>query len=139
MDHESNPPEREHLFRRLREWTKDQAGQWVLSNQEEAITLVVRDKVGNIAGGVFGDAFLGHFFVKIFWIETQYRKKGLGTKLMKQLEEEARKSGCVTISLETLDFQAEGFYNKLGYQKFSELEFFPGGPVKIYMRKTLNA
>ncbi len=98
----------------------------------------MRDKTGNIAGGVFGDAFLGHFFVKIFWLEEEYRNRGMGTALMKRLEEEARSVGCVTISLETLDFQAEGFYKKLGYEKFSELEFFPGGPVKVFMRKTLT-
>jgi GNAT superfamily N-acetyltransferase len=137
ISREANPPEREHLFRRIREWTKVKASQWELSRQEEALTIIVRDRRGEIVAGTFGDAFLGHYFIKIVWIEEPYQKQGLGSQLMRLQEDELRKLGCITASLDTMDFQAQGFYEKLGYEKFAELKFFPGGPAKIFMKKKL--
>jgi GNAT superfamily N-acetyltransferase len=129
--------EREHLFCRLREWTKDKAGHWPLSKQEEWVTIVARDERDEIIGGLFGDAFLGCFYIRIFWVEPNYRGRGLGGELLANMEQRARELGCATMGLDTFDFQAEGFYLKHGYERFGAMEYFPGGPIKIFMRKTL--
>jgi GNAT superfamily N-acetyltransferase len=130
-------PERDHLFGKLREWTKDKASHWTLSQQEEWVTIVARDERDEIIGGLFGDAFLGCFYIRIFWVEEDYRGRGLGGKLLEEMEQRARESGCATMGLDTFDFQAEGFYLKHGYERFGAMEYFPGGPTKIYMKKTL--
>jgi hypothetical protein len=39
--------------------------------------------------------------------------------------------------VDTFDFQAPGFYQKLGYVEWGVLEDFPGGHRRIYFRKDL--
>ena len=65
------------------------------------------------------------------------RGKGLGRALMQQAEAIAASHGCTGTWLGTLAFQARGFYEKLGYSLFGELENFPSGDSYFFMRKEL--
>jgi len=38
---------------------------------------------------------------------------------------------------DTFDFQARGFYERLGYEAFAELQDFPRGHSRFFMKKTL--
>lgn len=65
--------------------------------------------------------------------------KVVGRALMLEAEREAVRRGCTQAFLETLSFQALGFYEKLGYTVFSRLDGFPPGGAHYAMRKTLEA
>jgi hypothetical protein len=41
--------------------------------------------------------------------------------------------------LETLSFQARGFYERYGYSVFGELDDFPPGHRKYFLKKNLSA
>ncbi|MNJ78333.1 hypothetical protein D3C77_760620 [compost metagenome] len=56
---------------------------------------------------------------------------------MKMAEDLAREKGCVGIWLDTFDFQAPGFYQKLGFTEFGQLEDFPPGHKRFYFQKRL--
>jgi hypothetical protein len=56
---------------------------------------------------------------------------------MQQAEAIAASHGCTGVWLGTLAFQARGFYEKLGYSLFGELENFPSGDSYFFMRKEL--
>jgi len=45
--------------------------------------------------------------------------------------------GCRISHLDTFDFQAKGFYEKLGYTVFGVLEDCPEGHNRYYMSKKL--
>ena len=47
--------------------------------------------------------------------------------------------GCTSFYLETLSFQAPGFYRSLGYAAAFERPQFPHGIVKYYMLKELGS
>jgi ribosomal protein S18 acetylase RimI-like enzyme len=64
-------------------------------------------------------------------------RKGLGSKLLQTAEAEAIRRGCKHAHLDTLDFQAPGFYLKKGYQVFGELQDLPPGHRRIFLRKDL--
>src|SRR5205823_2780313 len=40
--------------------------------------------------------------------------------------------------LDTFDFQARGFYERLGYETFAEVQDFPRGHSRFFMKKTLG-
>lgn len=50
---------------------------------------------------------------------------------------EARRRGCEHALLDTLSFQALGFYTKLGYREFGRLTGFSGGHERYYLTKAL--
>ena len=68
----------------------------------------------------------------------ELRNKGFGTKIVKTAEQIAKDAGCKFAELETLDFQAEDFYQKLGYNKFAIVEKYMGHFDYIFMRKQLD-
>jgi hypothetical protein len=47
------------------------------------------------------------------------------------------KQGCQGAHLDTFSFQAKGFYEKLGYRVFGELEECPAGNSRFYLWKKL--
>lgn len=60
-------------------------------------------------------------YVDILWVDEQYRKHGLGTKLLNEIEKIAIEEKCNLIHLDTFDFQAKDFYIKQGYEVFGVL------------------
>ena len=76
-------------------------------------------------------------YVHVLFIEESYRKKTLGSLLLKKVETEAKALGGTLVHLDTFDFQAKDFYLKHGYEVFGILEDCPKGHKRFYMRKTL--
>ncbi|MEC9485850.1 MAG: GNAT family N-acetyltransferase [Candidatus Izemoplasma sp.] len=67
-------------------------------------------------GGVTCDVYEDSIYVHLFVVNESYRKQHIGKKLMHRVEQEARKRACIQINLGTAEFQAEGFYEKLGFE-----------------------
>lgn len=68
-------------------------------------------------------------------ILKEFRKQGYGYYLMKACEEIARNQNIHKVVLDA-QVQAQGFYEKNGYQSFGEVHFDEGEP-HIYMKKQL--
>ena len=64
------------------------------------------------------------------------RGKGIGCELMGAAEARAVERGCHSAWVDTFSFQAPGFYRKLGYQVFGELDY-PPGHRRIFLQKRL--
>ena len=90
-----------------------------------------------IVGGLTGYTWMGWLYVDLLWITDKYRGKGRGRALMDKAEAEARKRGATNVFLDTFDFQAPGFYKKLGYRQFGKLKNFPAGHDRYWFTKAL--
>jgi GNAT superfamily N-acetyltransferase len=97
----------------------------------------VRDKRGEIVGGLLGRSSLGMFFLDLFYLPADLRGGGLGSQIMTQAEDEARLRGCTAAFVYTVTFQAPGFYEKHGYRRFGEIPSPPDGATRIFLTKTL--
>ena len=75
--------------------------------------------------------------IDTIWVAEHLRNRGLGKQLMQAAENEGLKNGCTHAQLETLPFQAEEFYKKLGYFRVGNIEKFYGEHDAIYLRKYL--
>lgn len=75
--------------------------------------------------------------VHFVWIEEKLRGLKLGTELLLKLEEYIQPKGCTTIQLDTTDFQARPFYEKLGYEVVATLPKTFKGHVQWVMRKEI--
>lgn len=76
--------------------------------------------------------------IDTLWVSKKYRKKGLGTALMREAEREAAEMGCNLSILGTFDFQAVEFYEKLGYTVVGMTEDWPKGHSNYMLCKRLG-
>ncbi|CAM2839967.1 Acetyltransferase [Legionella steigerwaltii] len=90
-----------------------------------------------VLGGIKGDIFGTLCRVFTVWIHEQYRRKGLGRELFEQLDVFAKENNCTMIQLDTAEFQAKGFYEKLGYQVIATLPNNFMGYTSYILRKSL--
>ncbi len=97
--------------------------------------IALRDDDDNILGGVQGDTLFNWLNVKYLWVDKSLRGQDYGTKLMRAAEHEAITRGCIGMMLNTMSFQARGFYEKLGFKVFGTQEGYPAGGACYYMRK----
>jgi GNAT superfamily N-acetyltransferase len=100
---------------------------------------VVRDEeTDDIIGGLYGEIFYRWFFIELLAIPEQTQGQGTGSRLIAMAEEVARERGCVGLWLDTFDFQAPSFYERLGFSKFGALDDFPPGHQRFFMQKRLD-
>lgn len=88
-----------------------------------------------IAGGR-GIINMGALEIRGLWVDEELRGQGTGEALMQALEDEARRRGATRAMLYTYSFQAQGFYEKLGYRPFGRFDY-PDGPARIDLQKDL--
>jgi GNAT superfamily N-acetyltransferase len=91
----------------------------------------------SIVGGLAGETFASRLFIRYLWVSDVLRGKGIGRKLMADAEARALERGCHSAYVDTFSFQAPGFYPKLGYQVFGELDY-PPGRKRIFLQKRLG-
>jgi GNAT superfamily N-acetyltransferase len=101
--------------------------------------LFLRSADGIAIGGANGWSWGETCYVRNFFIPAHLRGRGLGARLMADVEGEARKRGCRQILLETHSFQAPGFYQKLGFAVTGRVEHYPVGHSYLTMVKRLAA
>lgn len=104
--------------------------------QYEPLVLILRDDNQDARGGLHGQTGLGWLYVDVLWVAEDLRGEGFGTQLLKVAEEEAEKRGCHSAYLYSYSFQQPEFYKKLGYEVFGQLDDFPDGHVKYFMKKS---
>ena len=91
-----------------------------------------------IEGGVVGWSWYGWLHIAFVYLPELLRGAGLGRRLLQRTEAIARERGCHGIWLDTFSFQARGFYEKLGFSVFGELEDYPPGHGRIFLKKRLD-
>ena len=72
------------------------------------------------------------------WINENYRRKGLGKKLITEIENLAIENGIFRNHLCTASFQSVGFYEKCEYAIFGKLDDMPEGETEYYLHKKLK-
>lgn len=102
------------------------------------VVITVADPGTNqILGGLWGSTAYGYLHIDMLVLPESLRRQGIGTRLMRKAEEEAIRRGCHGSYLETFDFQARGFYEKLGYTVFGQLDNTPPGHTRYFLSRAL--
>ena len=102
VETEPTPEDIRFLGDRLYEYNVQQTGvddgQW--------LAIFVRDAQQTIRAGVEGWTWCGSCYIRTVWIHEDFRRQGIGTKLLQAAEQEARARGCQQMVLTSFSFQA---------------------------------
>ena len=132
---EANEEVRKQIVAPLIQYNESKAG----PIQYRPLVVVLRSPEGQIAGGLWGGTGYGWLFTQLLVVPEGARGKGVGRRLMVMAEQEAFARGCHSAWLDTHEFQARGFYEKLGYSCFGVLPNYPHGHERIFLQKRLFA
>ena len=98
----------------------------------------VTDENGRIIAGLVGgvDGWNGTD-IDALWVDEPYRRQGIGSRLLRAFEREAKENGADTMFIEAYDWDA-AFYKKNGYEKVTGvLEDYPRGHTMYCMQRSL--
>ena len=101
------------------------------------LVIAIEDPHRKVLGGLWGRTAYDWLFVELLFVPDSLRGRGIGRDLMSRAEGEAVKRGCHSAWLDTFVFQAPAFYQRLGYSPFAELNDYPVGSTRYFMRKSL--
>jgi GNAT superfamily N-acetyltransferase len=119
----------------LRAYNESKAG----PSNYEPLLVVLRDETGEARGGAWGYTAYGWLFIQFLVIPEAARGQGLGRKVMELAESTALGRGCHAVWLDTHEFQAKGFYERLGYEPFGQLPDYPPPFKRYFFKKRLLA
>lgn len=117
-------------------WLKDNVSEDInVSSIENSNFLVFDDNL--LVGGAIGFIEYNWYFLDLLYVDEKYRKRNIGTNLIKEIEKLAKEKHLTGIRMETWNFQARGFYEKNGYSVFAEIKDCPPGTIDYYLKKEL--
>jgi GNAT superfamily N-acetyltransferase len=126
---------RKQIVAPLVQYNESKAG----PSQYRLLVVALRDAESQIVGGMWGATGYGWLYIQLLVVPAQLRGSGVGTQLMQLAEQEAVARGCHSAWLDTHEFQARPFYERIGYVCFGELPNYPHGFSRVFMKKTLAA
>lgn len=126
------PEDRDAVLAALRAYNIAQTGK---SERPDFAVLVRNPQTRAVEGGLYGEESFGWAFIRYLVVPEAYRGQGIGSRLMAEAEKIARARGYVGVWLDTYEFQARPFYEKLGYQVFGELEGGNGAHGQFFLKK----
>ena len=133
VETEPRPEDIRFLEERLYEFNIQATG----ISDANLLGLFLRDPEGSPTGGAFGWTWGGTCYIRYLFVPANMRKQGQGTMLMRGVEKEAKSRGCQQIVLETHDFHAPGFYQKLGFEVVGGVDDYPRGYQYLTLVKHL--
>lgn len=74
-------------------------------------------------------------YIKMLWVDENYRGQKLGMRLIDLVEEYARQQGYSKLWVDTYAYQAPEFYLKCGFKKICEVPEYQAGHARIFLRK----
>lgn len=106
--------------------------------EPDKLNLKVTDPEDRLIGGLSGYVTQGWLYVKLLAVIEEMRGSGLGRQLLGRAEEFARDKQLAGVYLDTFNFQAPGFYQKLGYVECGRLPASGNRAQRVWYAKTFD-
>jgi ribosomal protein S18 acetylase RimI-like enzyme len=119
----------------LHKYVSEHVGELRKKNPEIKINLAVKDKDGQVIGGILAGTTLKTMYIRHLWIAERYRGRGYGRKLLMTAEKTAIENGCISGQTWVLSFQSPEFFQKLGYEIFGISDGYPDSNKEYYFIK----
>ncbi|HXX87640.1 MAG TPA: ribosomal protein S18-alanine N-acetyltransferase [Candidatus Acidoferrum sp.] len=107
------------------------------------ISLIAVEKgniIGFIIGAIYSERNAANGHVLTIDVSPQHQRKGVGSKLLQELEKILAQRNIKTCRLEVKEnnIKALGLYEKAGYQRIGRLKNYYGNADGLYLQKDLT-
>jgi GNAT superfamily N-acetyltransferase len=103
------------------------------------LAALLRDpETGQTLGGMIGRTSYGLLFIDLVYLPETMRGQDIGSRLLRMMEQEGTRRGCLSAFLVTITFQAPGFYARHGWTEFGRIACDPPGTARVFMTKMLQ-
>ncbi len=105
---------------------------------EGCIQIGVEDN-GKLIAGL--DACITAFkilYVSTVFVDEEYRRKGIGARMIREMEKRATAMGVNTVRLDTFNWQGKEFYEALSYQCVGHYDNPEDGYSEFFFMKRIN-
>ncbi|MBO3269568.1 MULTISPECIES: GNAT family N-acetyltransferase [Hymenobacter] len=123
---------RQPILAGLQEYNRQQ-----VPGESQLLAVLLLDEQDATIGGLWGRTYYDWLFVELLFVPEALRGQDLGARLLQEAEQAAKQRGCQHAHLDTFGFQAKDFYLKQGYTVFGQLENYPTGFTRYFLRKAL--
>lgn len=103
----------------------------------DPIALIARNEEGQFMGAIVAELFWGALHIKYLYIDEQFRGRKVGQKLIEETFDYGKEHQCPFAFVETMCFQALGFYQKMGFKLEYTRSGYAHGTSFHYLRKDL--
>ena len=131
---EATPEDLQFLEEQINEFNFTSTG----IRDARGLVILLRDADRTIYAGLSGHTWGGVAEIRFLWVDESKRRTGIGSRLLRAADDEARARGCRKIVLSTHSFQAPDFYRKHGYMVAGEFSDYPQGHRSIFLEKILS-
>lgn len=77
-------------------------------------------------------------YIDVLWCNEQYRKQGIGSKIITMIDDLAKNKRLPKIFVDTYEFQAQAFYEKHGFYCIGTIPKYLKDYDRIFMRKDVS-
>ncbi|MBA2652999.1 MAG: GNAT family N-acetyltransferase [Tatlockia sp.] len=99
---------------------------------------VFAKKGAQIIGGALIWEQCDALYIDVLWCDENYRKKGVGTKIISLINDVAMDKQLPKIFVDTYAFQAQNFYQKHGFYCIGTIPEYLLGYDRIFMKKDVQ-
>jgi ribosomal protein S18 acetylase RimI-like enzyme len=103
----------------------------------QTLTLTLRTPEHLLVGALLGATTWTWLSIDVLWVEPSFRRRGCGQSMVREAERVALERGCTRARLDTFDFQARSFYERVGYHVYAQLDDFPVGHTQFHLAKSI--
>lgn len=104
----------------------------------KTFAIFIKNSSGQIVGGAKGVSYYGCLYVDMLWVHKELRQLGYGTLLMQKSEQIGKERNCSFAAVNTMNWEALPFYEKLGYEVEFVREGYDKSSTMHFLRKNLK-
>jgi ribosomal protein S18 acetylase RimI-like enzyme len=106
--------------------------------RKESPLSIVAAVGGRVVGGLNGSTHWGWCYIRHLWVHADWRRRGLGLRLLAEAGAEAQARDCVGLYVDTFDPLAAIVYERAGFTHFGRIDDFPPGGARLFLAKRLT-
>jgi N-acetylglutamate synthase-like GNAT family acetyltransferase len=110
---------------------------WSILKETTKSFCVVAKNDEQVVGGALLYQQSDAIYIDILWCHEDYRKQGIGSQIIKMIEQVAFDNNIHQIFVDTYGFQAEKFYQSHGFNVIAVVPKYLCGYDKIFLQKLL--
>jgi ribosomal protein S18 acetylase RimI-like enzyme len=126
------------LHEGLRKYVSDHVGKLRKKYQEIQIKLVVKNKEGQVIGGLSAGTTLKTIYLSYLWVDKMHQGQGYGRDLLTKAERIAVENRCISWQGNVLSFQSPEFFQKLGFENFGVSDGYPDSIKEYFLIKRIT-